>query len=99
MQTADCDVLIIGAGVAGLAAAGELARAGLCVAILEARNRLGGRIDTRHEQGWQVPVECGAEFVHGRPPETWDLIHAAGLTAVDVAASHWHRAASGELDQ
>ena len=62
------DVLIIGGGLAGLAAAGELSRAGRRITILEARNRLGGRVDTRHEPGWPLPVERGAG-VHPRPTE------------------------------
>ena len=53
--------------MAGLRAAIALAGAGRQVCLLEGRDRLGGRIDTRHQPGWP-PVEAGAEFVHGRPP-------------------------------
>jgi len=60
------DIAIVGAGAAGLAAAGELSRAGASVALLEARRRLGGRIWTRRPQGWPVPLELGPEFIHGR---------------------------------
>ncbi|HZW88206.1 MAG TPA: NAD(P)/FAD-dependent oxidoreductase [Myxococcaceae bacterium] len=60
------DVVVIGAGAAGLAAAEHLARANLTVRVLEARPRIGGRVDTRHLPGWPVPVELGAEFVQGR---------------------------------
>ena len=66
-MTRTTDVLIIGAGVAGLTAAHELCTAGLHVTILEARDCIGGRILTHHTK--QYPVELGAEFVHGRPPE------------------------------
>src|SRR5947209_13586772 len=79
------DVIVIGAGAAGMAAAAELAQAGRRITVLEARNRCGGRIDTRHEGGWPLPVERGPEFIHGRPSETWDILQAAGLAAVDVA--------------
>jgi len=75
----DPDVLIIGAGVAGLAAAGMLSRAGARVLVLEARDRIGGRIATVHPAGLNVAVELGAEFVHGRPPETFELINASDL--------------------
>ena len=43
---ADCDVIIIGAGAAGLAAAATLVRAGRSVALVEARDRIGGRVYT-----------------------------------------------------
>src|SRR5512144_1951646 len=63
------DVLIAGASVAGLAAALRLAEAGLSVRILEARDRIGGRILTHRESSFPVPIELGAEFVHGQPKE------------------------------
>src|SRR5688572_283754 len=61
------DIIILGAGAAGLAAARRLSGAGLRLIVLEARNRLGGRIDTRHIASWPSPLERGAEFIHGRP--------------------------------
>ncbi|MBI5668295.1 MAG: FAD-dependent oxidoreductase [Chloroflexi bacterium] len=56
--------LIIGAGMAGLAAARELHDAGETVIILEARERIGGRIHTDRTFAG-IPVELGAEFIHG----------------------------------
>jgi monoamine oxidase len=79
----NCEVGIIGAGVAGLAAAVELSRAGLTVRCLEATNRIGGRILTVREPAATVPIELGAEFVHGRPPETWELIRSQSLTVFE----------------
>src|SRR5215471_5907052 len=81
------DVVIIGAGASGLTAAGELSAAGLRVLLLEARNRIGGRILTHHLPNY--PVELGAEFIHGRPPETFDLVKKAGLR---VAEMRWKMA-------
>jgi monoamine oxidase len=78
------DVVIIGAGAAGLAAAAELERSGRSVLVLEARDRIGGRVWTRHEPGLPVPVELGAEFIHGRPAATFSLLRKAGVTAVDA---------------
>ncbi|HEY7087193.1 MAG TPA: NAD(P)/FAD-dependent oxidoreductase [Tepidisphaeraceae bacterium] len=84
------DTIVVGAGVAGLAAAGDLAAAGRSVLVLEARDRAGGRIDTRRDPGWPMPIEGGAEFVHGRPKVTWDILGRASLLAYDVTDSHWH---------
>ncbi|MGH2517573.1 MAG: flavin monoamine oxidase family protein, partial [Ktedonobacterales bacterium] len=56
---------------------------GCSVAILEARDRIGGRIYTLHPPGGGLPVELGAEFVHGMPRETLDIVRAAGLTLAE----------------
>ena len=90
------DVLIIGAGAAGLAAARILSDAGRSAVILEARDRIGGRILTHRQPGSKIPVELGAEFVHGRPESTWNLIRRAGLLAVDLPFEH-HRFRGGRL--
>ena len=88
MTSGDYDVLIIGAGVAGLIAGRLLAEAGLRVAIVEARDRIGGRIWTQSispdRSRLQMPLELGAEFVHGLPPETWSLIKEAGLNTFEI---------------
>lgn len=84
------DVLVIGAGVAGLAAAQRLSARGLRVRVVEARDRLGGRIWTIHDRSLPIPIEGGAEFVHGRPEATWRLIEQASLAAADVPDSHLH---------
>lgn len=77
MSEASADVIIIGAGMAGLTAARALAEAGLHPLLLEARNRVGGRIHTQQVEG--QALEIGAEFVHGRPPELWAMLQEAGL--------------------
>jgi monoamine oxidase len=74
----DADVIVVGAGAAGLQAASRLVGARLRVIVLEARPRAGGRIDTRRLPGWPAPVEAGAEFVHGRPPNLMRALAAAG---------------------
>jgi len=83
------DVIIVGAGVAGLAAAGELSRAGLKVILLEARDRIGGRILTVHPPAVNFPVELGAEFVHGLSDEIWDIVRAADLPTHEVSGEMW----------
>ena len=57
------DILVIGAGIAGLRAARVLVENGRRVIVLEARDRLGGRIHT--DRSWGVPVELGASWIHG----------------------------------
>lgn len=82
-------MLIFGAGAAGLAAARELARAGRRALVLEARERIGGRVWSLAVPGLAVPVELGAEFIHGRPAATLDLLRAAGLAAVEAPFVRW----------
>lgn len=88
MPTPATDVLVLGAGMAGLGAAERLATAGRRVLVLEARPRIGGRIHTVDDPGLHHPVELGAEFVHGRPPELLDLIRTAGLTLEPMPERH-----------
>jgi monoamine oxidase len=76
-NAADLDTVVVGAGMAGLTAARTLAEAGVRVAVIEARSRIGGRILTYRSRGHTF--ELGAEFIHGRPPELWALILEAGF--------------------
>jgi monoamine oxidase len=76
------DVLIIGAGAAGLAACREIQSNRLNVAILEARNRLGGRILTHHSTA--TAIELGAEFIHGKPAAIWSLLKKAHLDPLEI---------------
>jgi len=73
------DVIIIGAGAAGLLAMRELAEAGHHVCMLEAAAFAGGRISPIKE-GFQSHVEAGAEFIHGKLPLTFKLLKEAGLS-------------------
>jgi monoamine oxidase len=73
------DVLIIGAGAAGLLAARELATAGRRVLLVEARDYLGGRAHTLTPPGFTQAIEAGAEFMHGEVPLTRALLAEAGI--------------------
>jgi monoamine oxidase len=83
------EVIVIGAGAAGMTAAAKLASAGYSVTILEARDRIGGRMFTVHDSKCDAPVELGAEFVHGRPPEIWNLLKRHKLQAREVTGDGW----------
>ena len=85
----DPAVIIIGAGVAGLAAACELGRSGVSVCVLEARDRIGGRIFTLRDRRGEWPIELGAEFIHGRPPEIWRPLKDAQAEITEVEGETW----------
>src|ERR1700685_1803712 len=90
------DILIIGAGAAGLAAAAELARSGRRVLLLEARDRIGGRIWTQHVPDLAVPIEYGAEYIHGHALPTMAILRRGGSTAIESTDTHF-RLRNGEL--
>jgi monoamine oxidase len=96
MPDQNSDVIVIGAGAAGLSAARALAGSGLSVTILEARDRIGGRIYTVRDPALALPVELGAEFVHGKPREIWDIVNTGALLACDVEGEDW-RVEDGSL--
>ena len=79
-HNADYDVVVVGAGAAGLAASRLLTQRGRTVALIEARDRIGGRVLTVRPPGSPIPIELGATFVHGRPPEIMALVEEAGIT-------------------
>src|SRR3954469_5306019 len=88
--TQAADFVVIGAGAAGLAAADELTRAGRSVLVLEARQRVGGRCWTRRISGLDIPVELGAEFLHGEAAATQRLLKQARVRAIDsVRTQRW----------
>jgi len=83
------DVLILGAGVAGLSAAMDLSRSGLRVEIVEARDRIGGRVFTQFDSTLRHAVELGAEFVHGLAPEIWLPIQKHNSAVTELEGDFW----------
>ena len=80
-QDVDEEIIVVGAGAAGLAASRRLASHGFKVTILEGRERIGGRIWTDHSLG--IPIDLGASWIHGirRNPLT-DIASDAGIRTV-----------------
>ncbi len=76
-DTYQTEIIIIGAGAAGLAAAHQLSKAGGNLLVLEGRDRIGGRAYTKAVN--DMPVELGAEFIHGSNPAIWQHIRAGNL--------------------
>src|SRR5579885_1199150 len=83
------DVVVIGAGASGLAAARALDERGYDVVVLEARERIGGRVFTHRDRNTPVPVELGAEFIHGSAAETEKILHEARLASYDISGRRW----------
>lgn len=79
------DVAIVGAGASGLAAASKLRSEGCRVVVLEARARLGGRIFTQHQSDLEVPIELGAEFIHGEAEPIRTVASEHHLPTLDIA--------------
>jgi pseudooxynicotine oxidase len=72
-----CDVIVLGGGFAGVTAARELRHAGRDVLVLEARDRLGGRVWTSEFCG--VPAELGGTWIHWHQPHVWAELSRYGL--------------------
>lgn len=85
----DQQLIVVGAGAAGLFASLELANAGFKVLILEGRNRTGGRVLTIPDRLFPSPVEMGAEFVHGDLEITKSLAKKAGAKLQVAGGDLW----------
>ncbi|GAB3599852.1 flavin monoamine oxidase family protein [Microbacterium tumbae] len=76
------DTIVIGAGVSGVTAGRMLADAGQRVVVLEARDRVGGRMNTDRTSAF--PVDLGASWIHGIQDEPlWDLAQALGIPTIE----------------
>jgi monoamine oxidase len=92
------DIIIIGAGASGLMAARQLTQRGLNVLVVEGDTRIGGRIHTVNDPAFPVPLELGAEFIHGDLPVTMELLDEAGIvyeadtdSMIKIKENKWNR--------
>lgn len=86
------DVIVIGAGAAGLMAGAELAEHGLKIKVVEARGRIGGRVHTVYDPRTPFPVELGAEFIHEGADTTHALLKEGNLAIHEVDGDFFVRA-------
>lgn len=83
MSNQRTDVVIVGAGFTGLSAAHELKKAGIGFVVLEARDRVGGRVEAR-PNGLGELVDSGGQFLCEDMPELMALVSARGRTLVET---------------
>jgi monoamine oxidase len=89
LSESHADVLVLGAGVSGLAAAARLTQAGVSVRVLEARDRVGGRVRTLRGGPWAVPIDLGAEFIQGRIPALFEIANSSQLPLIENGGTRW----------
>ena len=92
------EIIIIGAGATGLMAACQLSRSGKKVTVIEARDRIGGRIHTLNSSSFSSEVELGAEFIHGNLPLTLQLLQEAGIEYYPAGGEMW-QVSNGNLSR
>jgi monoamine oxidase len=85
------DVIVIGGGLAGLAATQHLTRAGKTVLLLEARDRLGGRVLTQRIPGLSHPIELGPEWIDPSSSIA-ELLKEAGAPIIEAEGARYRRA-------
>lgn len=84
--TAGERVVVVGAGICGATAARELMASGYVVSVVEARDRVGGRLYSVQPKGWGLPAEVGASWVHDRSTNA-ELIEELGR--LEITSTPW----------
>ena len=91
------DSIVIGAGLAGLTAAARLVEAGRSVVVLEARDRIGGRVWTRWDDELGAPIELGAEWLEGASALE-SILRSAGATTRQADGKFVRRVGDAWID-
>src|SRR5215472_14375297 len=86
-MSADVDVVIVGAGAAGIAAARRLTTSGLSAMMLEATARVGGRAWTCNVAG--LPLDLGCEWLHSAERNPWTRVAEAAGFGIDRRTPAW----------
>jgi monoamine oxidase len=92
MADSEAEVVIVGGGAAGIAAARRLREAGLDALIVEARSRLGGRAWTEEVEG--LPVDLGCGWLHSADRNAWTAVAQAQGRTIDKTPPPWMRASA-----
>jgi hypothetical protein len=90
-------IAVIGAGLAGATAAAGLVDAGMEVTVFEARDRVGGRVYSRSDDSWPMPVQLGAWLFAADDSDMIDRLSARDIGVVDLAGAQW-LSPEGEVD-
>lgn len=82
-------IAVIGAGLAGAYAAAALAASGATVTVIEARDRTGGRLDSRVDDAWPVPVQLGAWLFTPADARLRAQLAEADIATAGLDSSEW----------
>lgn len=90
-------VAVVGAGLSGATAAALLAARGMQVTVFEARDRVGGRVFSRVDDAWPVPVQLGAWLFGEDDADVLDRLTSGEVGILDLAGELW-RTPDGDID-
>jgi monoamine oxidase len=90
MNNTNKTVIVVGAGIAGLVTARELSSR-YNIIIIEAANRVGGRIYTLEDKAFSSVIEAGAGFIHGEARHTLALLKEAGIRHLPVEGKMYRK--------
>jgi monoamine oxidase len=91
-------VVVVGAGAAGIACCERLASHGVNFLLIEAKSHIGGRVHSQFQNATYIPIELGAEFIHGAPKYTLDWMQRFELPFYDVEDRHLFKKDNSHLE-